>query len=152
VRLSPAQVHTQQHFAPVLCLGPTGARLDIDIGIIGVHLTGKHAAKFETRDDLFVSGEVVDNLANSVGIVFFDGHLEKFASIRKAGRNLVESGDNLFELCPLLPQRLCSIRFVPDIRLLEFALNLGQALRLALVVKDTSSTHQSVRRDPLSFV
>ena len=65
---------------------------------------------------------------------------------------MVESGDDLFELCPLLPQCLCPVRFVPDIRLLEFALNLGQALRLTLVVKDTSSTHQSVRRGRLSFV
>jgi hypothetical protein len=36
--------------------------------------------------------------------------------------------------------------------LFEFALNLCQALRLALVVKDTSSTHQSVRRGRLLLV
>jgi hypothetical protein len=47
----------------------------------------------------------------------------------------------LFESRTLLPERLRSIRFIPDIGLLEFALNFGQAFRLAIIVKDTPLTH-----------
>ena len=45
------------------------------------------------------------------------------------------------ERSTFLTKRLCSLRFVPDIGLLKFALNFGQALRLSVVVKDTPSTH-----------
>jgi hypothetical protein len=38
---------------------------------------------------------------------------------------------------------------VPNIGLFEFALDLGQALRLALIVKDTSSTQKCVQQDRL---
>ena len=52
----------------------------------------------------------------------------------------------------LLPQRLRTLGLVPDIGLFEFALNFGQAFSLSLVVKDTSSTHRSVRQGRQSFV
>jgi len=58
----------------------------------------------------------------------------------------------LLQLRALLTQRLGALGFVPDIRLFEFALYLGQPLSFALIVKDTSSTHQSVRQGRQSFV
>ena len=84
------------------------------------------------------------------GIV--DGHRQQFIRIAKAGRKLVETHDDLLELCTFLPERLRALGLVPDVRLLEFALNLGQALRLAFVVKDTSSTRRCVRQGRLSSV
>jgi hypothetical protein len=58
---------------------------------------------------------------------------------------LIEAGDDLFEARALLTQRLCALWFVPDIGLLELALDLGQPFRVGLVVKDTPSTRQCVR-------
>jgi hypothetical protein len=60
--------------------------------------------------------------------------------IVEASGQRVEGNDDLFQYRTLLPERLRSIGFVPDIGLFEFALNLGQAFRLSIVVKDTPST------------
>ena len=89
--------------------------------------------------------EVISDLGNRLGVVFLDGEVEQFTGIGEPGRELVEARYDLLERRPLLAQRLGAFGFVPDVRLLEFALNFGQALCLACVVKDTSSTHRSVR-------
>ena len=65
---------------------------------------------------------------------------------------LIDTDYHLFQLGALLPERLRPLRIVPDIGLFELALDLGQALRFAIVVKDTPSTHRSVLRGRLSFV
>jgi hypothetical protein len=71
--------------------------------------------------------------------------LEQFARILETTRNLAEPFDNLLEFRALLPQRLRSLRFVPDVRLLELAPDFGQSFGFAVVVKDTSSTHRCVQ-------
>lgn len=96
--------------------------------------------------------EVIDDFANRVVIVFFDREFEELARIVETASEFVERDDDLFELRALLPQRLRSFRLVPDIGLLEFALDLYEAFGLAFVVKDTPSTHSSVRLDRLSAV
>ncbi len=96
--------------------------------------------------------EIVDDFVDRVFVILFDGHIEEFAGIGQPGRYLVEPCDDLLELRTLLPQRLGTLGFVPDIGLFEFALNFGQAFSLALIVKDTSSTHRSVRQGRQSFV
>jgi len=120
--------------------------LNIDVRAIGIHFTGEHAAKLKAGDDLLEPLKIADDFTDRGVVIFFDGHFEEFTGIGQAGRYLVETFDDLLKLRALLPKRLCTLRLVPDIRLFELALDLGQAFRLALVVKDTSSTHQSVRR------
>ena len=39
---------------------------------------------------------------------------------------LVEHDDDVLELCTLLAERLCPLGVVPDVRLLEFAMDFGQ--------------------------
>ena len=60
----------------------------------------------------------------------------------QSARQLIQTNDNLFQPRTLLTQRLRALGFIPDVGLLEFALDFGQTLSLAVVVKDTSSTHQ----------
>jgi len=50
---------------------------------------------------------------------------------------LVDAVDDAFELRALTTQGLRALRLVPDPRVLELAQDLGQALLLARVVKDT---------------
>jgi hypothetical protein len=78
-------------------------------------------------------------------VVFLECQVEQFAGVPQPGRQLVQADDDVLELRTLLTERLGALRLIPDIGLFEFAPNLGQALRLAIVVKDTSSTHRSVR-------
>ena len=57
--LAPAQVHAQQHLGPVLRLGAAGAGLDVDEGVVGVHLAGEHALEFQLADALLQLGDIV---------------------------------------------------------------------------------------------
>jgi hypothetical protein len=145
VRLGPAQVHAQDHIGPVLGFGATGARLDVEVGIVGIQLAGEHAPEFEFGDAFLESPQIALDLGHRLGVVFLDREVEQFTGIVEPGDQLVEARYDLLERRPLLAQRLGALGFVPDIRLLEFALDFGQALCLAFVVKDTSSTHRSVR-------
>ena len=58
----------------------------------------------------------------------------------KTCTQVIQRDDNLLQHRSLLTQCLGSIRLVPYIGLFKLALNFGQALRLAVVVKDTPST------------
>ena len=85
-------------------------------------------------------------LGHRFGVVFLDRHLEQLAGVTEPRPELVEADHDLLELRPLLAKRLGALGLVPHIGLFEFALNFGQALCLAIVVKGTSSTHRCVRR------
>jgi len=70
---------------------------------------------------------------------------EELAGIAEPLADLVETLDDIFELRPFPAECLGALRLVPDVGLFEFAPNLDQALGLAIVVKDTSSTRRRVR-------
>ncbi len=53
--LCPAQVHAQEHVGPVLGFGATRASLNIQVGVVGVHFAGEHAAEFKLLE-LFIKG------------------------------------------------------------------------------------------------
>ena len=138
--LSPTQVHAQYHFGPILSFCSARTGLDIDKGALEIHFAREHAPKFQSRKFRFEIDEVANHLINSTAVVLFDCHFQQFTRILETRRQVLQGNDDLFEGRALLPERLRSIRFVPDIGLLEFALNLGQAFRLAVIVKDTPST------------
>jgi hypothetical protein len=135
-----------------LRLGAPRTRLNVNIGIVGIHLTRKHAAKFEPGYLFLELREIADDFVNGFAIVFFFGESQQFVGLAQTRRHFVEPDDYLLKLCSFLAKCLRALRILPDIRLFEFALNLGQSLRFALVVKDTSSAHRSARRGRRSFV
>jgi hypothetical protein len=145
VILGPAQVHPEEHFRPVLCLRTAGTRLDIEVRVVGVHLAGEHAPELEALDARFEAAQVALDFRGGIRIVFLDREREQFARVLQAVRDLVEPGYDLLQPGPLLAERLRALRFVPDIRLFQFALDLDQPLRLLFVVKDTSSTRLCVQ-------
>jgi hypothetical protein len=145
VRLRPAEVHAQEHLRPVLSLGSACTRLDIEVRAIGVHLAREHAAELEPLHARLEALQVALDFGCRCGVVFFDGEGQEFVGISQAVRNLVEPDDDLLQRRPLLPKRLRPLGFVPDVRLLQLALDLGQTLRLLIVVKDTSSTRLRVQ-------
>ena len=152
MRFSPAQVHSQYHFRPVLSLGTTGAGLDVEVRVVGVHVTRKHAPELEACNLLLESAEIGGQLVDRVLVAFFQRHFEQLAGVTEAGLQLVEADNHVFQLRAFLPERLGAPGIVPYIGFFEFPLDLGQAFRLAIVVKDTSSTHRSVQRGRLSSV
>ncbi len=118
--------------------------MNIDVGIVRVHLAREHAAELELAELLFEALEVRLNLGDCVFVVLLGGKVQEVGGIVETGRQLVESYDNGFERGAFLSKRLGSLGVIPDVGLFELALNLGQALLLLIVVKDTPLTRLSV--------
>jgi hypothetical protein len=152
VSFSPAQIHAQNHVCPVLRFGTTRTGLDIEIGVIAVHFAGKHAAKLQGSKLCLKGRDVSLDLTDRIGIVFIDRKCQQLVCVAQAAGQLVQYDNYLLQLRALLAKCLGSFGFVPDIGLFEFALNFGQAFRLAVVVTDTPSTQRCVQRDRLWFV
>jgi hypothetical protein len=145
VCLRPAQVHPQEHLRPVLRLGTARARLDVEVRAIGVHFAGKHAPEFEYLDTGLECFQVSFDFGHRGSVVLIDGENQKLVRVPQAAPDVVEPGDDLLQLRPLLAQRLRPLGIVPDVGLLQLALNLGQTFRLLIVVKDTSLTRLRVQ-------
>jgi hypothetical protein len=69
--------------------------------------------------------------------LFVDGHCQQIGAIGQASHQLVDREDHGLQRCALFAKGLRPLLVIPDIGILEFAQYLGQALFLALVVKDT---------------
>ena len=145
MRLRPAQVHAQQHFGPVLGFCAASARLNIEVGAIGIHLAAEHAPELKPADGLLESAQIADDLIDGIAVILVNSQRKQFFCVGESRCQLVETQDHLLQQGTLLPQRLGPLGLIPDIRLLEFALNFGQPFRLGVIVKDTSSTHRCVQ-------
>ena len=144
VRLRPAEIHAQEHFRPVLRFRAAGARLYVQVGVVRVHLAGEHATKLEAGQLRLEAIQVAHEFGHRRLVVLFERKFEKLTRVAQARRKLIQHLYDLFELRSLLSQGLGTLRFVPDVRLFQFASDLGQALCFAFVVKDTPSTHRCV--------
>jgi hypothetical protein len=152
VCFGPAQIHAQYHLRPVLSLGASRAGLNVEISVVAVHFAGKHATKLERSQFRLERRDIAFNLTDRIGIILVDSKGQQLVRIAKPTGKLVQNDNDLFQLRTFLAERLGSLGFIPDVGLLEFALNFGQAFRLAVIVKDTPSTQQCVQRDRLWFV
>ena len=151
VRLTPAQVHAQQHFRPVLRLGATGAGLNIEKGVAGVHFAGEHAAKFQFFNRFFRLGEIGFNAGNRVFVIFLDRHFQQFGGVGQRGFQVLDAENDFFQSYPILPQLLRAFRVVPDIGLLQFAIDFFQLFFAAVEVKDTPSATRCAGSDLQSW-
>jgi hypothetical protein len=101
--------------------------------------------KFQPRYVIFEIIKFGNDFSYSARVFLLSRHLQQFDRIIQPARQFVEPDNDLFELGAFLPERLRTVRIIPYIRYLKFALNFGQPLRLAVVVKDTPLTHCCVR-------
>ena len=140
----PAQIHAQYHLRPVLRLCAT---------CTGLNIEDRHCwHPFRPRTCGEIPGprlycsnpvEVGNDLINgcrcrpALPPPYPAVHRRRLSpEVRSVERNVRHCSS-----CgTFLAERLRTIRIIPDIGLLEFALNFGQAFRFAFVVKDTPST------------
>ena len=148
VYLCPAQIHAQKHLREVLRFGTAGPRLDVEIGVAGIHVAGEHAAKLEAGHEPFAASDISRQFVHRRGIAFFYGQFEKLRRIAERAVQIVQAANDLLQPRTLLCQSLGPARIVPDLGLFQFPLYLGQALTLVLVVKDTPSTPLRVGEGP----
>ena len=105
-----------------------------------LELAAEHTAKLELVDSLFKSSEIGNHFSDRVAIVLVQRKLQQIIRVRQTRSQRIQRCNHLLEPRPFLTQGLGTIRLIPDIGLFELALDFGQALRLTVVVKDTSST------------
>ena len=144
-----AQIHSQDHFGPVLRFGPAGSRLNVEKGGLRIELPREHTLKFEFGESRLKSIQITGEFVDRILILFGNGHFEQLDCVADPRTQIVQNDYHTLELRSLATKRLGALRLVPYIGLLEFSLNLCQSFRLFVIVKDTSSTQQCVRRDQL---
>ena len=137
VLVRPAQIHAQQDIGPVLRFGTTGAGLNIQVAVVGVHIATEHAAEFELLQRFLQSLQLSYHIINRALVILFGCHFEQLAGVSKATTHLIKGADNLGQLGALAPQVLGTLGFIPDARVFQLALYFGQTITFVIVVKDT---------------
>ena len=66
---------------PVLRLSAAGAGLDVQKGIIGIHLTGKHAPKFQLGNACFEPIHIGCDRIDGIGVFLLHGHREQVTAV-----------------------------------------------------------------------
>ena len=147
VRIRPFQVHAQQHGRPVLGFGAAGACLNVEKGIVRIHLAGEHALEFQLLDLEGQSlGVGLDSL-DGVRIRLGRGQIQQLSGIGQGALEPIKTADDLLELGAFLSQFLGAIGIVPDAWLLELALYFLKTFEFVVVIKDTSSKSRCAPRD-----
>lgn len=136
-RLTPSQVHAQQHVGPVLGFGSAGTRLDIDVGAVGVHLAREHATELETSEIGIQRIQFRFSLTRQFVITFFSGEFQDVGKVRQPGLELLDGEDDAFKLRALPAQFLGILGVVPDLVIRELKLYLREAFLAVFVVKGT---------------
>jgi len=135
--IGPAQVHAQQNIGPVLRFGPTGTGLNIQVAVVGVHLTTEHAAEFELLKRLLQTLQLAHHIIHRALVALFGGHFQQFAGIRQAAAHFIQGFNDLRQCSAFTPQVLGALRVVPDTGIFQLTLYFGQTITLVIVVKDT---------------
>lgn len=144
----PAQVHAQEDVGPVLGFGAAGTGLDVQVGVVHVHLAAEHATELELGQGFFQAFEHLDDIVDGAFVALFNGHVEQLARVGQTAGHLVQGLDDLCQRRALAAQFLGVFGLVPDVRVFEFAVDFDQALMLLIVVKDTPEWTRSARSGP----
>ncbi len=148
VLVGPAQVHAQQHVGPVLGLGAAGTGLDVQVGVVGVHLAAEHAAELELLEDLAQAFDFGGDVVHGAFVVLLDRHVEQVAGVGQAAGQLIQGLDDLRQLRALAAEILGVLRVAPDVGVFEFAVYFDETIMLVIVVKDTPEWSGCGRRGP----
>ena len=116
--ISPAQIHPEQHFGPILGFGAAGAGLNVDERIVCIHFAAEHPAKFELGDLLLNSIEVCSDILERGVIVILSCKRVELAGILDTLREPVARADEGIERRALLAERLRPRLILPNPRIL----------------------------------
>ena len=132
-----AHVHAFEHARPVLGLGAACACLDFQVAVGRVHRLVEHALEFELSNLLLDFLNVLAHGFNRVPVFFGHREFEKLGSIVDARGELVEAADDVVEELLFLAHFLSMLGIVPEIRVLNLAVDFFETARFAIDVKDT---------------
>jgi len=154
--LTPAQVHAQQHFGPILGFGAAGAWLDGENGVEAIAFAGEQRFGFELRDVLVGGVKLLVGIAQD-GIALCDVALfvrEMQISVDVAGdaREFLFGGDAALRTFTLLKDLLRLFLILPEVLLGAGCFEFRQKFPMAGNVKDNSARARCARRVPESDV
>ncbi len=135
--LPPPQVHAQQHLGPILGLGAAGPGLDIQEGVVGVHLSGEHAPELQLGDAPLMLRHIRRHQVHRLRVLLLHGHGQEIGGVGQRRTERVETDHHGLQGGPFLTHGLRALGVLPEIRHLDLAQHLGQAILLFRIVKDT---------------
>ena len=139
VLLGPARVHAQQHLRPVLALGAAGAGMHFEIGIELVGLAREQRLEFAAGDFLLQFLQRVLGLGDDAGVVLLLAERDHVDVVLQVALDLADAGQRILQRGALLHQLLGLLGIVPEIGVFGELVQLGEAGRRCLDVKDASS-------------
>jgi hypothetical protein len=104
-----------------LGLGTARAGLNIQVGVVRVHLAAEHAAKFHFLEDIAQALNFGGNVIDSSLIFLFGGHLQQIAGIDQAAVEIVERVDDQRQGGAFAAQILRVLGVIPDVRVFQLA-------------------------------
>ena len=137
--LGPAHVHAQQHLGPVLALGAARARMDFQIGVVGVRLARQHRLQPQSVGAFGQRGDGLLGLRDHRRVVLGLGHFGQTLRVGQLGLYFAHRRKPFLQPLTLAHQLLGFLRIVPDGGVFGLGVQLVEAADGLVPVKDASS-------------
>ncbi len=115
--LAVAQIHAQQHGAPVLRFGAAGTGLNVEEAVVGIEFAGEHAAEFHVGDQLLGLRDVGGDAVQAVVVVLRQRHLHQFAGVVERLFDLLQIEHDAFQHLAFASQFLGAFAVLPHGRI-----------------------------------
>ncbi|MGY3659117.1 hypothetical protein ACVJ19_005780 [Bradyrhizobium sp. USDA 376] len=139
VRFGPARVHAQEHLRPVLALGAAGAGMDFEIGIEAVGLARQQRLELAACDFLLQVLQRSFGFGNDAVIALGLAELDHADIVFELLLDLADARERILKRGALLHQLLGLLGIVPEVGIFCELVQLSEACRRFLDVKDASS-------------
>jgi hypothetical protein len=104
---------------------------------VRVHLAREHALELEVLDGALDRGRVSLQFRETGRVILDLDEIEQLVHVLQAAGDAVQAADGGVEPGALAAEILCAFRSVPDLRILELAIDFFETLTLGGVLKDT---------------
>jgi hypothetical protein len=135
------------YLRPILGFGAAGAGLNIEKGVVSIHLTAEHALEFEFAHVRFESSGLALDIARGGLIVLELCELEQRSSVAQLRADAIELLELRGQPRALASELLRPSAVAPYRGFLELAADFLEALFLAIVLKETPSRRWFSPRD-----
>ena len=139
VSLGPARVHAQQHLRPVLALGAAGAGMHFEIGIETIGLARQQRLELAPRHFLLEGLQRGFSLGDDARIALGFAELDHADVVFELLLDLADARERILQRGALLHQFLGFLGIVPEVGIFCELVQLSEARRRFLDVKDASS-------------
>ena len=123
--LGPARVHAEQHAGPVLGLRAARARMDLDVGVVGVGLAGQERLHLAPLGLGLQGFQLVDAFALEVGVVLGLGQFDQRDGVLEVALQARQRAQAVFELGALAHHLLRGGGVAPQRGVFGFGVEFG---------------------------